>query len=267
MKITIEQLEFTLCIKEKINKIPNKKQSKFNKDKYPLLQIPRYGKIMSIGDDNVENKIFLYLYPIQEFNKVFLFSNDFYEEMKREKPFDVLNECINERYRKKGYQIVYALYPDKEIFGITPMPNDRIIYTDITFKETSGYNEDGIKKEAKDIKYPNEQYLINQLGFVDEIVIGGFHFSDCVKRVAECCLENGMDTLVDLDLTDLFFSLYYQKNYFKIDEYSPERYKKYWQQKASRYGENIDFIETRFRRMYGSPVYRFYANNEITRKK
>ena len=39
MKITIEQLEFTLCIKEKINKIPNKKQSKVNKDKYPLLQI------------------------------------------------------------------------------------------------------------------------------------------------------------------------------------------------------------------------------------
>ena len=36
---TIEQLEFTLCIKEKINKIPNKKQSKFNKDKYTLLQI------------------------------------------------------------------------------------------------------------------------------------------------------------------------------------------------------------------------------------
>ena len=31
MKITIEQLEFSLCVKEKINKIPNKKQSKFNK--------------------------------------------------------------------------------------------------------------------------------------------------------------------------------------------------------------------------------------------
>lgn len=31
MKITIEQLEFPLCVKEKINKIPNKKQSKFNK--------------------------------------------------------------------------------------------------------------------------------------------------------------------------------------------------------------------------------------------
>ena len=54
------------------------------------------------------------------------------------------------------------------------MPNDKIIYTDITFKEASGYNEDGTEKEDKDIKYPNEQYLINQLGFVDEIVIGGF---------------------------------------------------------------------------------------------
>lgn len=146
----------------------------------------------------MENKIFLYLYPIQEFNKVFLFPNEFYEEMQREKPFDVLNECINERYRKQGYQIVYALYPDKEIFGINPMPNDRIIYTDITFKEASGYNEDGTEKEDKDIKYPNEQYLINQLGFVDEIVIGGFHFSDCVKHDLRMLLRKWNCTLVDL---------------------------------------------------------------------
>ena len=76
----------------------------------------------------------------------------------------------------------------------------------------------------------NNIWLIN-LFFVDKIVIGGFHFSDCVKRVAEFCLENGINTLVDLDLTDFFFSLYYQEKYFKKDEYSPERYKEYWQQK------------------------------------
>lgn len=39
MKITIEQLEFPLRVKKKINKIPNKKQSKFDKDTYTLLQI------------------------------------------------------------------------------------------------------------------------------------------------------------------------------------------------------------------------------------
>lgn len=215
----------------------------------------------------MKRKIFLYLYPIQEYTKIFLFSDDYYENEQRENPLDVLNECINERYRKHEYEIVYAIYPDKEIFGIKTMPNDKIIYTDITFKEASGYNEDGSKKDDSDIKYPSEQYLINQLGIVDKIVIGGFHFSDCVKRVAECCLENGIDTLVDLDLTDLFFSLYYQKGYFKKDEYSPEKYKEYWQRKASRHGEDIDFIENRFQRMYGSPVYKFYSDNKMPRKK
>lgn len=215
----------------------------------------------------MEKKIFLYLYPIQEFNKVFLFSDDFYEEEQREKPLDVLNECINARYRKQGYQIIYALYPDKELFGINLMPNDKIIYTDITFKEACGYNETGSKKEENEIKYPNEQYLLQQIGVADKIVIGGFHYSDCVKRVAEYCLENGLDTLVDLDLTDLFFSLYYQKDYFKKEAYDPKRYKEYWKQKTNRYGQDIDFVENRFQRMYESPVYKFYPNDEIIRKK
>ncbi len=216
-----------------------------------------------MGDDNLEKKVFLYLYPIREYNKVFLMPDEFYEEMHREKPFDVLNECIDKRYRNRGYQIIYALYPDKELYGISPMPNDRIIYTDITFEDASGYDEFGNEKEDKDIKYPNEQYLIDQLDYPDKLVVGGFHFSDCVKRVAECSLKNGIDTLVDLDLTDLFFSLYYQKDYFKIDDYSPERYKKYWLKKANKYGENIAFIEKHFRIMYGSPVYQFYSTEEI----
>jgi hypothetical protein len=29
--------------------------------------------------------------------------------------------------------------------------------------------------------------------------------SDCIKKVAEKLLERGIDTLLDLDLTDLFF--------------------------------------------------------------
>ncbi len=154
-------------------------------------------------------KVFLYLYPIEEFNRIFLFDDSYYEEENREKPFPILNECIEKRYRSQGYDIVYALYPDKNIYGIIPKPNDKIVYTDISFKQASGYNEDGTEKSNDEIKYPNEQFLINQLGQVDEIVIGGFHFGDCVKRVAECCYENGIDTLVDLDLTDLFFNLYY----------------------------------------------------------
>lgn len=53
---------------------------------------------------------------------------------------------FKKRYRDNGYQIVYAIYPDKEIYGILPQSNDKIVYTDITFAKASGYNQDGSEK-------------------------------------------------------------------------------------------------------------------------
>ena len=197
-------------------------------------------------------KVFLYLYPIEEYTKVFENDNS----------LAVLNECIQKRYRKKGYQVIFALYPDKNLYGVIPQPNDRIIYTDITFKEASGYNEDGTKKEAKNIKYPNEQYLINQLGFVDKIVIGGYHAQDCVRRVCECALDCGINSIIDLDMTDFFFHLYKNKDYFKIEEYSPIRYKEHMINKMNMYGD--EFAERIFNRNYSSPAYGF--NKEENKK-
>lgn len=150
-------------------------------------------------------KIFLYLYPIQEYNRSFEFSEEYLHEIGRENPYKVLNECIQKRYREKGYEIVYAIYPGKKIYGVNTLTTDKIIYTDVTFEQASGYNHDGSEKQDRNIKYPSEKYLIEQLGNFDEIVIGGFHFGDCVKRVAEYCYQSGFPTLIDLDLTDLFF--------------------------------------------------------------
>ena len=198
-------------------------------------------------------KVFLYLYPIEEFYKVFLLPDTYYEETKRENPFTVLNECIQKRYRENNYKIVYAIYPDKKIYGITPLPSDFIIYTDATFEQASSHHKDGNKKQQQDIQYPNERKLIEQLGDFDEIVIGGFHFSDCVKRVAEYCYQSGISTLVDLDLTDLFFNLYYQEDYFKIDEYDPKKYKDYMISNSRFINEEmaLKFMI----RQYNSPVY------------
>lgn len=77
----------------------------------------------------------------------------------------------------------------------------------------------------------------------------------------------GINTTVDLDLTDLFFNLYKQKDYFNIEKYSPERYKEYLKRKANMRGQNIEYIEKIFQRMYGSPVYNFYSENEISKKR
>lgn len=201
-------------------------------------------------------KVFLYLYPIKEFVKFFQFRNDkAYDELNLPRPLPILNETIDKRYRSKGYEIVYALYPDKELFGLEIHNEDKIIYTDITFDEASAIDESGNEKKDFLPKYPNESYLIDQLVPIDELVVGGFHAMDCVKRVAEQALEYGIDTLVDLDLTDLFFSLYKENDYFDVDNYSPDKFKL---KMISRHGKQFVELEERmFDRNYSSPVYGF----------
>lgn len=206
------------------------------------------------------DKVFLYLYPIEEYSKVFYLGNEYYDEIGVRKPFDVLNETIQKRYRENGFQVVFALYPDKEIYGILPQKEDKIIYTDISFKDSSGYNTDGSEKRKDEIIYPNEQNIIDQLGNVEELVIGGYHAQDCVKRVGEVALSNGIDTIIDLDMTDLFFNLYKEDNYFDIKSYSPERFKNHMLEKTRRYGAELS--ERIFSRNYESEVYGFYNSNK-----
>lgn len=201
-------------------------------------------------------KIFLYLYPIEEYTKMFLLNDDkLYDELNIKRPLPILNECIQKRYRKRGYHIVFALYPDKDIYGINVEKEDKIIYTDITFSEATAIDEDKSIKKNFIPKYPNELLLIKQLGDVDELVVGGYHAQDCVKRVADTALNIGIPTIIDLDMTDLFFSLYKKDNYFKIEEYSPIRYKDYVLSQKVRYG--VDFIERHFNETYNSLAYGF----------
>ena len=69
---------------------------------------------------------------------------------------------FKKRYRDTGFQVVFALYLDKSIYRITPKPQDKIIYTDITFDQNSVYDSDGNKKR---ISFQNiliqVYYLIN----------------------------------------------------------------------------------------------------------
>lgn len=205
------------------------------------------------------NKIFLYLYPIEEYAKTFFHGNEYYDSQNQKRPFDVLNKTIQKRYREKGYQVVFAIYPDREIFGIIPHEKDRVIQTDITFKDASGYYDDGREKTNEAIKYPSEQFLINQLGYIDKLVVGGYHYGSCVKSLAEIALDNGIDALVDLDMTDLFFSLYGQTDYFNEEEYNPEDFKKFMiEDIASLFDEN--YAESFFNTEYSSLAYGFNKN-------
>lgn len=208
-------------------------------------------------------KVFLYLYPIKEYSKVFVFSDYFYDSEGYRRPFDVMNECIEKRYRSKGYTVVWAVYPDREPYGVEVKGSDKIIYTDVSFEEASGYDKNGKEKSLDQIKYPNEQFLLEQLGNdVERIVIGGYHAMDCVRRVGEVAINEGIDTMVDLDLTDFFVCLYRREEYFNIDEYSPARYKEFRMKQLEAFYEE-DWIkvkeeeEKEFDEKYSSPAYGF----------
>lgn len=208
-------------------------------------------------------KVFLYLYPIKEFTNMFLLPDDkLYDEWGVERPLPILNETINKRYREQGYEIVYVLYPDKEMFGIEKQNGDKVIYTDITFDEASAYDSNGNEKQNFIPKYPNEEKILEQLGSVDELVVGGYHAMDCVKRVAEVALQNGINTLVDLELTDLFFNVYKQKDCFDMENYSPEMFKKNMIARHGNYWP--EYMEELFDKNYESPVYGF---NIVSSKK
>lgn len=206
------------------------------------------------------NKVFLYLYPIEEYSKVFFLGNEYYDEIGVKRPFDVLNETIHKRYRENGFKVIFVLYPDKEIYGILPHCDDSVIYADIPFMVASGYNLDGSLKSDNQIIYPDEQYIINQLGDVGELVIGGYHAQDCVKKVGEAALANGINVIVDLDMTDMFFSLYRKDNYFELESYSPEKFKNYMLERMKRYGDEL--AVQLFNNNYQSQVYGFGEFNK-----
>ena len=201
-------------------------------------------------------KVFLYLYPIEVYQRVLTFSDKYYIEHNLERPEIVLNECIKKRYIDNGYEVIIANYPDKEVFSINLENINRIINTDVTFKEASGYREDGSEKPIEEVKYPSEEFLLEQVGNVDEIVVGGFHVYDCVKRVAEHFYEKGIDTMVDLELTDLLYTVYRQ-SYFNKEIYNPANYKQYMIALGLRCGERLEEIHDNLNKRFGSPIYRF----------
>lgn len=98
-------------------------------------------------------------------------------------------------------------------------------------------------------------HIINQIGKTDEIIISEYHFQDCVKRYAKICIDLGIKTLVDLELTDLFFYLYRQ-NYFVKENYNAMRYKEFLSQTFSKTLDN-ESIANLFANQYNEPYYGF----------
>ena len=145
-----------------------------------------------------ENKAFVFLYPIPQIidweieNNKNSFGNN-------EKTFGkvyerTINQCIDLRYRKRGFNINYAIFDDCIVSDIININlNDRIIKVGLNFDMHTS------KKE-----YPDQDFILNQLGDIDTLRVAGFHMWDCVEKLAKRAHERKLNTLIDEDLTEFF---------------------------------------------------------------
>lgn len=125
-----------------------------------------------------------------------------------------LNLCINQRYRKNGFSIFYAILDDCEVSSIIGLKeNDYIIKVgmDSVIYRTLGCY-------GKYHNYPDNDYILDQLVPLNVLRIGGFHLWDCVEKLAKRAYERQINVLVDEDLTESFVWRFKDKN-FKIDHY------------------------------------------------
>ena len=125
-----------------------------------------------------------------------------------------LNSCIDWRYRKKGFSIVYAVLDDCNVSDVIDLRNDdRIIQVGMDSKTHRTKKEDG------EYPYPNQDHILNQLMPVDELVVSGFHMWDCVDKLARRAYEREINTLVDEDLTEFFPHRILKDRDFRVKRY------------------------------------------------
>jgi len=128
----------------------------------------------------------------------------------RKKYSNMLNKCVDQRYRQNGFGINWAIFDDCTVSEIIKLqPSDRIIKVGL-------YSKTHIAKKL----YPNQDNILEQLGEVRVIRVAGFHMWDCVEKLAKRAHEMGLGTLVDEDLTE-FFSWRLNDRNFKIGDTPP----------------------------------------------
>ncbi len=146
-------------------------------------------------------KTLLVLYPIQPYTDGLMTGRESLEI--KDEYARIYQVLIAERY--PDFQIVWIMFsrpwsitdPDMSQLwkGISIKKSDIVAACGVSFEEHCGKN-----------KYPDPKDIIKSCPQpIEKLIIGGFHFWDCVEKVAEYAFRQGIDVTVDDDLTEFFF--------------------------------------------------------------
>jgi len=117
---------------------------------------------------------------------------------------DALNCCIHERYREQGYLVQFLLYPGQELdLRLTKAGQDISCHVAVPPSE------------------PDQSWydpFLSGLGPVSHLRLAGFSLYTDVADIARCAHEQGIDVLVDDDLTECFGQRFWQ-DWFDLREY------------------------------------------------
>jgi len=129
--------------------------------------------------------------------------------------FGIINRLLDE-YRLRAYHVGWAFFsqqgdltkPDEtqtsDIFEIKP--EDFKVAVGVTYHDHTRHRA-----------YPNEVNILSTIPDSDELVVGGFHEKDCVRRFRDAAERLGIRSTVDSCLTDQVFhriSLTFEQDLF-----------------------------------------------------
>lgn len=141
----------------------------------------------------MSNNKFLFLYPIESILnseiKNYTWSHG---KSYKQKYIELLNQVIDNRYRKKNFQINFAIHSNTPVSKKIELDADDVVI-DLKTKASRKY-----------FPYPNFEFLIDSIMPVNKLVVAGFHYHVCTMNTAKTAYNRGIDVVLDADLTEKF---------------------------------------------------------------
>lgn len=134
-----------------------------------------------------------------------------------QKDVSLFNDCIKQRYLDNDYELVVVKYKGSDL-GIITLEPKKIIDANITFKQS-------LKEGSEDWQYADFKKLASILCEEEysRIIIGGFHCFDCVEKFANEVYKINPNTIVDKDLTEVFWSVSKYQDNWDIKNYNAQQ--------------------------------------------